>query len=181
MARTRADWQKQCQQAYQDAVVAGETFARIPLSRGKSTLIDLCDFERVRDSGPWHAAWRGGYRGGYYAANNKTYLHRVLLNAPADMEVDHRNFDTLDNRRKNLRLANHAQNQAHQRKQPGGSSRYIGVHWDPVNGKWRAQIKKLGKRYCLGRYDKEIDAAHAYQRAANKIHGAFAPVQDGLK
>lgn len=38
------------------------------------------------------------------------YLHRVITDAPAGMEVDHINHDSLDNRRCNLRVVTHKQN-----------------------------------------------------------------------
>lgn len=43
---------------------------------------------------------------GYYAATKidgrTTYMHRFIMKAPHDMQVDHLNHDTLDNRRENL-------------------------------------------------------------------------------
>lgn len=38
-------------------------------------------------------------------------LHRVVMNCPADMVVDHINHDTLDNRKQNLRICTNAENQ----------------------------------------------------------------------
>jgi hypothetical protein len=59
----------------------------------------------------WYAKWHIASRCFYAAGNSplasegrKLLLHRYLLNAPANLRVDHLNHDGLDNRRCNLRL-----------------------------------------------------------------------------
>ncbi len=70
-------------------------------------LVDETDFKTIA-SRP--GAWRI-YRAGdmFYARIwirgvkwTSVFLHRILLNAPADMQIDHVNRNGLDNRRKNL-------------------------------------------------------------------------------
>ncbi|KAL3155145.1 hypothetical protein ABBQ38_011201 [Trebouxia sp. C0009 RCD-2024] len=46
------------------------------------------------------------------------------------------------------------------------SSKYRGVSWHNQTGKWKAQIKVLGKDVNLGRHVAEDDAARAYDKAA---------------
>jgi len=43
---------------------------------------------------------------------------------------DHRNHDTLDNRRSNLRIVSNSQNAMNSFKHKDGSSKYKGVSWD---------------------------------------------------
>src|SRR5438034_8205921 len=38
-------------------------------------------------------------------------MHREVLKAPKDMQVDHKNMNKLDNRKENLRVCTHQQNQ----------------------------------------------------------------------
>jgi len=91
------------------------------------------------------------------------------------MQTDHINCDGLDNRKSNLREANHSQNTANESKRNGlYTSRYKGVSWHKSSGKWRARITFNGKEKCLGLYVKEIDAARSYDIAAFDLFGTFA-------
>lgn len=99
------------------------------------------------------------------------FLHRLLLNAPKGVQVDHINGNALDNRRSNLRLATLQQNCFNRPKRSDGKySKYKGVGMPP----WSARIKVIGKTILLGTYKTEEDAALAYNEAATKYFGEFA-------
>jgi len=79
--------------------------------KGLKFKIDDEDFERVSQYS-WSASITG---------NNKIYLHamvegksarlhRFIMNAPSDKEVDHINGNSLDNTRNNLRLCTKKEN-----------------------------------------------------------------------
>lgn len=138
----------------------------IPLTKGKVTLVDDADYA-------WLLQQRWRFRSGY-ARSDKTSMHRLIMNAPRDMEVDHINGDTLDNRRKNLRLATVKQNRMNRSKHKITSSQYKGVSWEKRSSKWRARIKLNRKFIYLGIFASEIDAANAYDKAAHIYHGEFA-------
>lgn len=90
------------------------------------------------------------------------------------MVVDHINHNTLDNRKCNLRVCTHGENNQHSHSRKNSSSKYKGVFLFKQNGKWAAQIQTGKSKYHLGYYENEIDAAVAYNNAAKKHHGAFA-------
>lgn len=118
-------------------------------------------------------------RQGYVVAGTrrgaKPRLHRVILQAPAGLQVDHVNGDRLDNRRENLRLATNRQNCSNRlpNRRPG-TSRFKGVCWNRKAGKWQASIRVNYRRFHLGVYSDERDAALAYDRAAREHFGEFA-------
>jgi hypothetical protein len=138
---------------------------RIPLTQGKYAKVDDENYERLM----WCAHKKG--RGG---ADNVP-MHRFILDAPVDMEVDHIDHDNID---ANLRLCTHAENLANMRPQKGCSSSYKGVCWDKARGKWKAAVKCRGKTYNLGRFDSEDEAALIYNEAAVEFFGEFAYLND---
>jgi len=86
-------------------------------------------------------------------------LHREVLGLKHGdrRKVDHRNGDTLDNRRANLRIATVAQNAQNQGSR-GGSSQYRGVTWDKSRRKWMATAMLDGRRRTIGRFGTEEEA-----------------------
>lgn len=100
-------------------------------------------------------------------------LHRIITGANPGEQVDHRNHNGLDNRLCNLRICSQSQNQANKRKLYG-RSRFKGVIRDGKSGKWVARIGVNKKKYTLGRFENEIDAAKAYDAAAIEHFGEFA-------
>lgn len=91
--------------------------------------------------------------------------------------VDHKNHNTLDNRRRNLRFATQAQQNANRLKHYGGS-RFKGVYLRSDGRKWVAQIKTGSKARYLGSFETEELAARAYNREAKKAWGKFAKLND---
>ncbi len=158
----------------------GYDFRRIDLGEGWWTILDAEDYYRLNDF-KWSI---GGTGNKFYAVRGtKTgterakivSLHREIMKPPAGLLVDHRNGFSLDNRRENLRLATHSQNQFNKAKTCSKtSSRYIGVYFEKCSGLWVVQIKHRRKRIFLGRFDSEIDAARAYDAAAQRYRGEFA-------
>jgi hypothetical protein len=145
---------------------------RIPLTKGKTALVDDEDYEYLAQWS-WHAV------GGRYAARSTrtegggkrmVYMHRAVLDARDDEEVDHHNNNKFDNRRENLRRSTRSQNGANKPKQSNGTSGFKGVTWNKANGNWNARIKTKH----IGCYDTADDAARAYDRAAVEHWGAFA-------
>lgn len=88
--------------------------------------------------------------------------------------VDHKNHNTLDNRRTNLRVCTKADNVHNQRSQQGCSSKYKGVYWHKGNSLWMAYIHKGKTNIPLGYFGDEVEAARSYDVAAREYFGEFA-------
>lgn len=108
-----------------------------------------------------------------YSNGRWVLMHRLIMSAKNGETVDHVNGCGLDNRRSNLRMASSTENGRNRRKQPGTSSKWKGVT-KPKRGKWIAGISYGGKRYHLGSFSEEADAAQAYNFAAAIHFGPFA-------
>ncbi len=63
-------------------------------------------------------------------------------------------------------------------KRAGSSSRYRGVSFRQQTQRWIAQVYWRGRRYFLGSYDREEEAAAAYNRHAPRIIGELAVLND---
>jgi hypothetical protein len=75
--------------------------------------------------------------------------------------VDHINGIKTDNIVYNLQLLTTRQNVC-KSNNGNGSSKYIGVSWDKLHKKWRAQICINGKGTYIGIFKNELDARKAY-------------------
>lgn len=149
---------------------------RIPLTQGKYAIVDAEDYEWL-NQWKWYASYepdRNLFVAKTRINTRAVRMHRMILNAPNGVLVDHKNYKPLDNRRVNLRLCSNAENAVNckKKKRSNKASRYRGVCWARNN--WCAEISFERKKFYLGRYETQIAAAHAYNKAAKRLHGEFA-------
>ena len=138
----------------------------IPLTQGKIAIVDDEDFDLVMAK-KWHYSLSSANYG--RARSNNVSMHRFIMQAQKGLEVDHINGDPLDNRRSNLRIVTHAQNQKNMKVHTTNVSGAKGVSWHKKASKWQAHIMVDGKRYYLGVFKNIHEAAEAYKQAA-KLH-----------
>ena len=91
----------------------------------------------------------------------------------AGKEVDHIDGNRLNNQKTNLRSSTGQQNQANQLPRIG-TSQYKGVSWHSRDRKWRASIRINYKKYNLGNFSSEEEAARAYDAKAREFFGEHA-------
>ncbi len=101
-------------------------------------------------------------------------MHRLILNAPKGVQVDHEDGNGLNNKRRNIRLATNQENARNSQKQVRRSSKYKGVSLDKRHGTWKSQVSVDGQIIWLGQFKSEVEAAKAYDMAARKMFGKFA-------
>lgn len=151
---------------------------QIPLTRGLEAIVDD-EWYPVLSKWNWYAS--GGEWGSYAvrdiggrSAKQHIYMHRYILMAPGEWEVDHINGNKLDNREHNLRLVKPSWNRANKGPMPRNTSGYKGVAWDKSRSCWVGHIQFQRKQYNLGRFTTKEEAARAYNEKAKELHGEAA-------
>jgi hypothetical protein len=159
----------------------------IPLNRGMVTMVDDQDF-------PWASrhSWyaKEGRNGSFYAQRgmritqpdgtvrkSTRQLQRDLLDptmiAPRSSLVDHRDHDTLNNQRYNLRWSTYSESNAH-RRMFHGISGFKGVYLNEEGTKYISRIKSGGRFYFGKQQADAASAAGEYNRLAIELFGEFA-------
>lgn len=145
----------------------------IVLNRGQVALVDDEDYAAL-SAYPWRAREAFGHWYAQTCVGNLTiFMHRFLMNAPKGIQVDHINGIGLDNQRANLRLATASQNQMNRSMQRDNTSGFKGV-FKYSKKKWGARIGLNKRKIFLGAYPTKEEAAAAYAKAAEQLHGTFS-------
>jgi hypothetical protein len=144
----------------------------VELTQDKAALIDDEDYDRVTNN-LWHAVEH--HSGVWYARRiENIMLHRFIMNASSDVEIDHKNGDGLDCQKDNLRIVTRRENSLN-RQRTYAASGYRGVYFSGyVADRWRACIRTPQGLIHLGTFSTPEEAALAYDKAAIQYNGAFA-------
>lgn len=119
--------------------------------------------------GKWGTRAYARVKGKYLA------MHRFIMKAKIGQYVDHKNHNTMDNQRQNLRFCTTQQNAMNRLRAVTNKSGYKGVSFVKNYDKcWLAQIKINGKVKNLGRFFDKVEAAKCYDLAAKENYGEFA-------
>lgn len=102
-------------------------------------------------------------------------LSRFLTDAKPKINVDHVDRNPLNNTIENLRFASHSENgQNVCKRSKRATSIFKGVCFHKQKNKWFAYINCNKKRYSLGYFDNESDAAIAYNNKAKELFPEFS-------
>jgi len=148
---------------------------QIQLTQGQVALVDDADYEWL-NQWKWCASRAGNKfyatRNDYNGQNNIVRMHNVIMGSSDGMDVDHKNGNGLDNRRKNLRICTRGDNVRNRKKPRVNDYPYIGIQ--PSGKKWRSYIGHAGQVIYLGTYLTPEEAARAYDEAAKSYFGEYA-------
>tara|TARA_R110002033_G_scaffold26631_1_gene60852 strand:+ start:504 stop:1118 length:615 start_codon:yes stop_codon:yes gene_type:complete len=166
----------------------------------KVAIIDDEDYDKVMsaisESAKWYYRCMNQSSFNEYAVNGdrRKSIHRVVIDAPKGMDVDHINGNGLDNRKENLRICTRSENMMNQKLKSHSASGCKGVQYTPTH-RQKYTSKKTGittiKEYKLknpyrayvgdgkgghiklGRYATREEAARVRDKKALELHGEF--------
>jgi len=126
----------------------------------------------------------------FYEHKNKTYavrtdrstgrqipirMHRVIMEVDdPKVLIDHMDRNGLNNQKSNLRKCSNKKNCANRKSHNNATSKYLGVYLRKDTNKWRVEGTSDGKRFNIGSFFDETEAAKAYDKWAKEYHGEFA-------
>jgi hypothetical protein len=149
----------------------------------KEVYIDTEDKELVKKY-HWNVSKRQRTKDGFNVITpkneelNSTLMCRLIMNAEKGQVVDHKDGDTLDNRKENLRTCTQMENGKNVALRRNNKSGHKGVLWFEYENnnthKWKAYIMVNRKNISLGYYDDYNDAVKAREEAEIKYYGEYS-------
>ncbi len=153
-------------------------------------IIDLDDFDRVI-SFPytWYAKYSANAKGYYACAtqylpelkHGRTVLmHQFIMGldkTAREFNVDHKNHNTLDNRKENLRITNVPDNSKNrENRNRNNKSGYRNVCWMKSENAWVVQLSINGVNTRLAKFpkDKLKEAGEFAEQKRKEIYGEYA-------
>lgn len=138
-------------------------------------LIDKVDLDRVLSLPTSFYATKTKY--GFYVKmdweykgqRNRIQLHRWLLGAKEGEVVDHKDGNTLDNRKSNLRLVTQLENSQNQ-KPKSNKTGYKGVYLNKATGRYYGQVVYNYRTYRAGTFDTPEECNEAVIELRKKLH-----------
>lgn len=131
-------------------------------------LIDTEDVDKCKNVGIWSITKAG------YIVNcaSKIYIHRLVMDCPENIEVDHIYHNPLDNRKSQLRYATSSQQKMNTKIRCDNSSGHRGVYYDKSRNTWNVNINFQNESFHK-RFKNFDDAVNMADNIYNKYFGEY--------
>lgn len=112
-----------------------------------------------------------------YLMNSKAQnLHRLIMNCPKGLVVDHINHNTLDNRKSNLRICTRGENVQNLKSHNSNSSTKIrNVYLNKRRNKFEVRMIAYGRLYTKGYFPNTPKGLEMAEEAAIKLRKSVMP------
>lgn len=143
--------------------------------KGEEFYFDLEDYDKIKDF-CWYIDSNAKYVKSNKPGGGVVYLHRIIMNAPENKDVDHiRGRNTRnDNRKNNLRICDHFRNCENRDKQSNNTSGVKGVTWNSHLCKWETRITINNQTIKLGYYKDLNIAKRIREQAEEEYFGQYS-------
>lgn len=148
------------------------------LYNGIHFIVDKEDFPKIKDKILYPSKKNSNGNQLYIMSKDRKYLHTFIIDCPKGFEVDHINRNTMDNRKSNLRIVTHRQNQCNQDLQRNNTSGVSGVSYYPPKKKYRARIKVQHHDLHLGYFKTFEEAVQARNEGMKHLFGEYGVYND---
>ena len=149
--------------------------------KGYQFFFDLEDFDKIKN---YYWEVQKGANGYLYLrtcinSTNYTMSNFIMKGKSKEDKTiyDHKNRNSLDNRKNNLRIASVSENGMNVKTRKNNTSGMTGVQ-QAKDGKWIATIRIDKKRTYLGRFEKKDEAIIERLKAEKEYYGEFAPQKE---
>ena len=157
-------------------------------ANGKEILFDLEDYKKIKNYS-WQCKCT---KKGYCFVMSQVRKTRVVMSRlimgcdDSSLQVDHINHNTLDNRKRNLRIVTVSQNNMNKDIRSDNTSGHSGVSFNKKSGKYVSYIKINQKRIHLGSFIDINDAIKAREDAEEKYFKEYSyknsnKLQEGVR
>lgn len=141
----------------------------------KEFYFDLEDYDKIKDYCWRECVDQTNYH--YLVARKRGNRNKAvrMTDIIIGKYYDHKNRNTFDNRKSNLRKATFSQNARNKSVQKNNTSGVTGVSYDKNCSRWRAYIQDNNQRKYVGCFSNKEDAIIARLKAEKERYGEFAP------
>lgn len=154
------------------------TYAIVELTQGQVTLVDIEDLDKIGEY-RWYAVWNSTALAYYcntavrIAPKKQAILgiHRIIMDCPDGLVVDHIDGNSMNNRKYNLRIFTKAQNNMNKRIRKCNRSGHRNV---VLKGdRYEVYVNENGKRHYIGSTRDYNIAVEMQESAAKELQGEY--------